>query len=405
VSEDSIISPSRQSITACLIVQDEERRLPAALDTLGFCDEIVVVDGGSSDRTVELARARGAKVIENPWPGFAAQRNVAIAAATGDWVLEIDADERVSPELRAEIELLLADGREGLNIAVFPSRHRFLGGPLGPSAKYPSYRTRLFRRGVYEHDTSRQVHEGIEPRERPIVLEGDLEHELADSLAEALGDAWRYAKLDSAHIPPTRDPRAYVFGIVVRPAAKLGYRLVLDGGWRDGWRGLFKVLLDVGSDALVWTLALFGTSRGSAAFAEASTPADHDMSHFGRRPTGPPKVIALARRGRAEQQARRWLGELAAAGVDVALVCDHANDASGLPVQHVRQLGFLLAMHAVDVEMQIRTAHAVVAFGKRAKLIQHCLPGALRPHIVGVDSTVEPAQAVERLRAAVRWSG
>jgi hypothetical protein len=387
-----------------MIVQDEERRLPAALDTLGFCDEIVVVDGGSSDTTVEIARARGANVIENPWPGFATQRNVALAAATGDWVLEIDADERVSPELCVEIERLLADERLVANIAVFPSRHRFLGGRLGPSAKYPSYRTRLFRRGVYEHDTSRHVHEGIEPRERPVVLDGDLEHELADTPAEALRDAWRYAKLESAHIPPTRDPRAYVFGIVVRPAAKLGYRLVLDSGWRDGWRGLLKVLLDVGSDALVWTLALLGSSRGSTVPAETQTPADPDGGHFGRRPTGPPKVIAIARRGQSEQQAREWLGELAAAGVDVALVCDQAADTLELPVQRVRRLGVLQAMRAVDVEMQIRTAHAVVAFGRRAMLVERLLPGALRPRIAGVDSTVEPTQAVERLRAAVRWS-
>jgi hypothetical protein len=395
----------RERITACLIVQDEERRLPAALDTLGFCDEIVVVDGGSSDATVELARARGARVIENPWPGFAAQRNLALAAATGDWVLEIDADERVSPDLCAEIERLLTHGPEGSNIAVFPLRNRFLGGLLGPSAKYPAYRARLFRRGVYEHDTSRHVHEGIEPRERPIVLCGDLEHELADTPAEALGDAWRYAKLESSHIPPTRDPRAYVFGIVVRPAAKLGYRLVLDGGWRDGWRGLFKVLLDVGSDALVWTLALLSGSRGSVAPADAPTPTDPDTGHFGRRPTGPPKVIAIARHGPATQQAQRWLGGLAEAGVDVALVCDEASDASSeLPVQRVRRLGFLQTMRAVDVEMQIRTAHVVVAFGKRAKLVERTLPGALRPHIAGVHSTVEPAQAVEGLRAAVRWS-
>jgi hypothetical protein len=384
-----------------MIVQDEERRLPAALDTLEFCDEIVVVDGGSTDTTVEVARARGAKAIENPWPGFAAQRNVAIDAATGDWVLEIDADERVSPELRADIERLLAEGPPGANVAVFPLRNRFLGGVLGPSAKYPAYRTRLFRRGVYEHDTSRHVHEGIEPRERPVLLEGDLEHELADTAAEALRDAWRYAKLESAHIPPTRDPRAYAFGIVVRPTAKLAYRLILDGGWRDGWRGLFKVLLDVGSDALVWTLALLGATTP----AEAPTPVDPDAGHFGRRPTGPPKVIAIARHGRSEQQARHWLGELSSAGVDVALVCDQADDNAELPVQPVRRLRLIQAMRAVDVEMQIRTAHAVVAFGKRAELVERFLPGALRPRIAGVDSTVEPAQAVERLRAAVRWSG
>jgi hypothetical protein len=178
----------------------------------------------------------------------------------------------------------------------------------------------------------------------------------------------------------------------------------LDGGWRDGWRGLLKVLLDVGSDALVWTLALLGALRRPVGFAEMSMPVNPDGGHFGRRPTGPPKVIAIARHGRSEQQARKWLAKLAAVGVDVALVCDHANDVSELPVQRVRQLRFLQTMRAIDVEMQIRTAHVVVAFGKRAKLIERLLPGALRPQISGVDSTVEPAQAAERLRAAIRWS-
>ncbi|HEY8304291.1 MAG TPA: glycosyltransferase family 2 protein [Solirubrobacteraceae bacterium] len=389
----------RARLTACIIAENEERRLPKALESLAFCDEIVLVDGGSSDRTVELARAAGAKVIENPWPGFAAQRNVALAAATGDWLLEIDADERVSPELRACIERLLSNGPAPANVAVFALRNRFLGGLLGPSAKYPAYRTRLFRRGAYAHDESRQVHEGIEPHERPIVLEGDLEHELADTLTEALRDAWRYAKLESAHIAPTRDPRAYVVGIVVRPAAKLVYRLVLDGGWRDGWRGTLKVLLDAGSDALVWALVLIGAShRTLAATAE---PSDANIGHFGRRPTGPPKVIAIARHGRAEPLARRWLGELAAAGVDVALVSDETAGDMELPGQYVRRLGPVQVMRAIDVEMQIRTAHAVVAFGPQAKLIKRLLPVALRPRIAGVETDVEPTDAVERLQAAV----
>lgn len=383
-----------------MIVQDEEQRLPTTLDNLRFCDEIVVVDGGSTDTTVEVARARGAKVIENPWPGFAAQRNVALAAATGDWILEIDADERVSPELRADIERLLCTGDERVNVAVFAVRNRFLGGFLGRSAKYPSYRTRLFRRGAYEHDESRQVHEGIEPRERPLVLEGDIEHELAGTVTEALRDAWRYAKLESAHIPRTRNPRVYAVGVVVRPVAKLAYRLLLDGGWRDGWRGLFKILLDVGSDALVWTLALIRTLRRSVAPAEAQSSIDPG-GHFGRRPTGPPKVIAIARHGRAEQAARRWLEELATAGIDVVLVCDTASNPAELPVQRLRRLNPIRTMHAVDIEMQIRAAHAVVAFGKRAKLVERLLPGALRPRIAGIDSTVEPAQVVERLQVEV----
>lgn len=397
-------------LSACLIVQDEERRLPDALTSLAFCDEIVVVDGGSSDRTVAIARASGARTIENPWPGFAAQRNVALDAASGDWVLEVDADERVSPALRACIETLLHEPPSGVDVAVFPLRHRFLGGLLGPSAKYPAYRTRLFRRGAYRHDESRHVHEGIEPRERPLVLDGDLEHELADTFSEALRDCRRYARLESAHMPPPRGPRAYLFGIAIRPAAKLLYRLILEGGWRDGWRGLVKVGLDAGSDALVWGLLFAEARHGGSCVEDEPEPSGQTARHFGRRPNGPPKVMALARRGRAEAHARQWLSALATAGVDVALVCDCAaaddrspSNSDGLPGQRVSRLTPLRTMRALDVEMQIRTAHALVPFGARARLLTRLLPGALSPSIAGVEASTEPAQAIERLHSEIAW--
>lgn len=397
----------RATLSACLIVQDEQRRLPAALDSLAFCDEIVVVDGGSGDQTVALAEGAGAKVLENPWPGFAAQRNVALHAAGGDWVLEVDADERVSPELRASIETLLAGPNSAeADVAVFALRHRFLGGLLGPSGKYPAYRTRLWRRGSYEHDESRRVHEGVEPRERPVVLSGDLEHELADTLGEALADAWRYARLESSHISPPRGPKPYLVGIALRPAVKLAYRLTLDGGWRDGWRGLLKVALDAGSDALVWSRVLvrrLSRSKGCGEVAQAREPTD---AHFGRRPAGPPKVVALAHGPAAAARARDWLSALAAGGVDVALVCDRSAAAGGEAIagQRVRRLTPLAALRALDVEMQIRTAHAVVAFGARARLVRALLPGALRPSVDGVRADAQPEMALARLRAALRWS-
>jgi hypothetical protein len=393
------LSTGRERISACLIVQNEERRLPAALASVAFCDEIVVVDGGSGDGTVAIARAAGAKVIESSWPGFATQRNVALAAAAGDWVLEIDADERVSPELRASIERLLADTSPQVNVTVCPLRNRFLGAPLGPSAKYPAYRTRLFRRGSYEHDETRQVHEGIEPRERPAVLTGDLEHELADTLGEALLDAWRYAKLESAHIAPPRGPRAYAFGIVVRPATKLLYRLILDGGWRDGWRGTLKVLLDSGSDALVWMLVLArALTDGPGPNAAA---AQREKHHFGRRPAGQPKVVAIAGRGRPAEHARRWLGTLRAGGVDVALVSDEKQGGQDIPTASVARLWPLAVMHALDLEMQIRTVHAVVAFGRRASLVRRLLPATLRPHLAGVDAQADALRVLESLRETI----
>ena len=94
------LSRHRATVCACIIARDEEERLPAALASVAFCDEVVVVDSGSRDRTVELAREAGARVIEHPWHGFGVQRNVALDNATADWVLEVDADERVTPRLQ-----------------------------------------------------------------------------------------------------------------------------------------------------------------------------------------------------------------------------------------------------------------------------------------------------------------
>ncbi len=363
----------RERLTACLIVQDEQERLPAALASVAFCDQVIVVDGGSRDRTVQLAREAGASVIENPWPGFAIQRNLALDAAEGDWVLEIDADERISPELRSSIEALLRQPPPGVDMAVFALRNRFLGGSLGPSAKYPAYRSRLFRRGAYRHDEARAVHEGLELRGRPLILEGDLEHELASTPREALLDMWRYARLESVHVSAPSSPLAYLKGILLRPAAKLLYRAIVDGGWRDGWRGMLKISLDVSSDALVWALVL-ARSRAPGEVQTAAAP-----EHFGRRSVGPQKVVAVAGGGGAAQSAARMLAELQADGADVALICSDPPAGCRLPLQRIPRLGPLWLIRALEAEMQVRPVDAVVPVGRRAELVLRTLPRALRP--------------------------
>ncbi len=376
---------NREPITACLIVENEQERLPAALASVGFCDEVIVVDGGSSDSTVRIATEAGARVIESPWPGFAAQRNIAIDAASTDWILEVDADERISERLRESILGLLSDPPAGAGIAVFALRNRFLGGPLGPSAKYPSYRSRLFRRSVYRHDEGRAVHEGIELRERPVILEGDLEHELAATLGEALADLWRYARLESAHVPRPSSPGAYLKGIILRPAAKFGYRTLIDGGWRDGWRGLAKILLDVSSDALVWVRVLLGAGR-DAGSEEAGGAAEH----FGRRRVGPLKIVALASGEGAALEASQWLEGLRARGADVALIAERPPGDLRIPHQVVRRLGPLSAIRAIENELHVRPIDAVVAVGGRARRILRLLPSSLRPQIEGLTLGGEP---------------
>jgi hypothetical protein len=384
----------RERLSACLIVQDEQDNMAGALDSVSFCDEVIVVDGGSTDRTVEIARARGATVIENPWPGFAAQRNVALDAATGAWVLELDADERVTPLLRASIEQLLVSPPPQAAIAVFPLRHWFLGRLLGPSGKYPAYRSRLFKPSVYRHDEARGVHEGIEPRERPAVLEGELEHELARTFGGALRDAWSYARLESTHIVRPSSGVTYAKSIVLRPVAKIAYRTVVERGWRDGWQGMLKIVLDASSDALVWALVLLGRDKAPAAGTNSS--AGSSAAHFGRRPSGPPKVVALAGRGAPAGAARDWLEGLRLQGVDVALVSDEAAPTGSIPWRGVGRLRPMPTMRALDVEMQLRTIHAVVPFGRRAGFVWRLLPGTLRPSIPGLDATTDPERPIAR---------
>jgi hypothetical protein len=403
--------PRRERVAACVIAQDEQEHLPGALASVAFCDEVIVVDGGSGDGTVDVARAAGAMVIENPWPGFAAQRNLALDAAGSDWILEVDADERVSPELRASIQALLSAQRADVGMAVFALRHHFLGGWLGPSAKYPAYRSRLFRRSVYRHDESRAVHEGIEARELPLILPGDLEHDLAGTLREALLDTWRYALLESSHVAAPSTAWGYPKGIVLRPAMKLLYRTIVDGGWRDGWRGLLKISLDVGSDVLVWALVLLRTVRGIPFQAE-----EDDGTHFGRRRAGPMRIVGLAGRGRSAHDAARWLALLQAQGADVALIYADGRaaetetlppthqDGSGeddIPLRAVKRLGPLTTPRAVDIEMQLRVIDALVPFGARARLARRLLPGNLRSSIPGVSAETPPEQAFVSARAAL----
>jgi glycosyltransferase involved in cell wall biosynthesis len=132
-------------LSAVIITRNEASNIVDCLDSLSLCDEVVVVDCGSDDETVALAEGRGARVIHHPWSGFGPQKNVALSHATGDWVLSIDADERVSAALAAEIRTTLAEGRhDGYEM---PRRSTFCGRTMRHSGWYPDHVLRLFRRG------------------------------------------------------------------------------------------------------------------------------------------------------------------------------------------------------------------------------------------------------------------
>ena len=146
-------------LSVTIIAWNEEERLRACLESVGWADEIVVVDAESTDKTVQVAREFTDKIWVRPWPGFAAQKNFALDQATGAWVLSLDADERVTPELRERIgRIVRAHGpADGYSI---PRKNIFWGAWVRHGGLYPDYQLRLFRRAAGRFVDS-AVHESV----------------------------------------------------------------------------------------------------------------------------------------------------------------------------------------------------------------------------------------------------
>jgi len=185
-------------ISAVLVTLNEERRIPRTLESLaGVADEIVVVDSGSSDRTREISMQHGARVITHQWEGYARQKNFAAAQARHDWILSLDADEVVSPELAAELREIKRQGPgEAAGFRV-PRLAWYRGRWIRHSGWYPDHKLRLYdrRRGRWVGD---YVHERVEvagPPSRIGTLRGDLLHFTRDSLAEHFRTMDRYTTL------------------------------------------------------------------------------------------------------------------------------------------------------------------------------------------------------------------
>jgi len=381
-----------ETLTACVIARDEERRLPECLESLAFCDEVVVIDSGSRDRTREIAREAGARVFENPWRGFAVQRNVALDRANGDWVLEIDADERVSPELAREVRELLDDPPAGVRMAALPMRDVFLGAGLGPSARYPRYRHRLFRCGCFRHDESRTVHEGLWSDGPTAALEGELLHLLASSWTEALRDAVAYARLEAEQqARPTA--RGALFGAFLRPPAKFAYRLLLYGGWRDGWRGVTRIWLDCLTDSLA---TLYSVKSGAAPDA-----AVRDSDEAPR--IGPPRLIGVAIDADRASDLAGWLARAAGAGADVALIAGEAAGSRAVRCRSLDGSGPGALARALDAEDQIRPIDALVLAGRRERLLLRAVPRSLRGAAAPLGPSGSAASAVELVRERTRF--
>lgn len=226
---------SIMKISATVITRNEEHHIAQALESLAWADEIVVVDSGSTDRTVEIARSFTDRVVVAEWPGYAAQKNRAADAASHDWIFSMDADECVTPELRASIERVR---ERGPDVAGFKLARRawYIDRWITHSGWYPDWQTRLYdrTRARFEGDF---VHESVKLPGEVATLDGDLLHYTVDSLSDHHSRLDRYTTL-AAEALAARGQSFSAVKAVLQPPLTFLQTYVLKQGFRDGAAGL-----------------------------------------------------------------------------------------------------------------------------------------------------------------------
>jgi glycosyltransferase involved in cell wall biosynthesis len=222
-------------ITATIITLNEERNITRAIESLRCCDEIVMVDSGSSDRTLELAENLGARIVESPWYGYAKQKNVAAERASNDWILSLDADEALSEALEGEIWNLKKNG-PAYDAYTVPRLAQYLGRWILHCGWYPDRKVRLYDRRKARW-TGEYVHESVKVDGRVGHLESNLLHFTCDSLSEHLKTMDRYTTLAAEELVSRKEPISRTH-MIFDPLWTFFRTYVLQRGFLDGLEGL-----------------------------------------------------------------------------------------------------------------------------------------------------------------------
>lgn len=226
-------------ITATIITFNEEANIRAACESVSWANEILVVDSESTDRTREIAEACGARVIKRGWPGFAQQKQFAADEAAHEWIFSLDADERVSEELRHSIEDLLYTNEERLADGYRVARRSFyMGRWIRGGGWYPNHQLRLYRKSIGEWKGA-HIHESVKMQEgaRVETLRGDLLHYSirdAEHHNSMIGE--RYAPLAARQMYEA-GRRTSAFKIATAGTTAFVRSFLLKGGFRDGLAG------------------------------------------------------------------------------------------------------------------------------------------------------------------------
>jgi len=227
----------RPKISATVITYNEADRIGECLASLAFCDEILVVDSGSTDATRELAEAAGARVLVRPFDGFRSQKQYAVDQARHDWILSLDADESLDRGLATAIAAEQGRGFAGAAGYRFSRSSEYFGRYLRHGNAYPDRKLRLFdrRRGGWRGE--REIHETASGDGEVVTLPGDLLHRPFRSFDHQLSKGMQYSRMMAEHAH-SRGKRASLAELLLGPEWRFYRGYVLRAGFLDGWPGL-----------------------------------------------------------------------------------------------------------------------------------------------------------------------
>ena len=237
------------AVTVTIITLNEAHHIAAAIDSASWADEILVVDSGSSDDTVAIAAERGARVMSRPWPGYVDQKNYAASVASSDWIFSLDADERITPELAAEIQHTVAGNPPERAFRV-PRVTFHLGRWIRTTDFYPDYQTRLYDRSAARWQ-GKYVHESVVADSPVGQLKSELQHYSYRDLSDHLDRINRYSTLAARQMYES-GRRTNGLDLLTHPPAAFLRNYFLRGGFTDGVAGLTISLLNA-----YWVLLKF----------------------------------------------------------------------------------------------------------------------------------------------------
>ncbi|MGH7231599.1 MAG: glycosyltransferase family 2 protein [Nitrospiraceae bacterium] len=228
------------TIAAIVITKNEERNIGACLKSLRWVHDLIVVDAVSTDRTVAIVREYTPRVFIRTWPGFGPQKNYGLDQATADWVLVVDADERVTEALRAEIRQVIETGKGDIAGYEIPRRNFFYGRWIEGGGLYPDYQLRLFRRTAGRYDDV-LLHERLQLRGRIDRLRSPLDHHSMPSIGAHVKKMIRYTTLGAQEKLKARS-RVTALNLAGNHLATIVRTYMMRGGYRDGVHGIIVAL-------------------------------------------------------------------------------------------------------------------------------------------------------------------